>query len=169
MIWSLLVAGLAVSLPILMAVRFRGPSFWAILLTDSLFVALLYATRRGLLGLASYAIPSILLTLVSFVVATSVEGVRDVAIIVYPVVIALAGFLAGSRALFAFTIFVIAAFALLSAAEIYGMIVNQFSANTRTQDIVVFSAICIMFALLLRHALRYLLETCISRKSMNVS
>ena len=158
MIWSLLLAGLVVSLPILMSVTYLGLSFNAILITDLLFVALLFATRRGMLGFASFAVPLIMLALVSYIVATGADGIRDVAIVTYPVVIAVAGFLAGTRALFAFTFLVTVAYALLTLAEINGTIVNQFSMHSRTQDIVIFAAVAVMFALLLRQALRYLLE-----------
>jgi signal transduction histidine kinase len=158
MIWSLLWTGLAVSLPIMMGVRFLGPSFSAILLTDVLFAGLLFATRRGWLRLAAHTGPLIMLVLVSFILATNNEGVHDVAITVYPVVIAVAGYLAGTGALFAFTLLAIASYAALVLAEISGVTVNQFSAYTRTQDIVVFAAVAIMFALLLRLTLRYLLE-----------
>jgi signal transduction histidine kinase/uncharacterized membrane protein YhhN len=158
MIWSLLGAALAVSLPILMAVSFLGPSFVAILVTDVLFAALLFATRRGRLRLVAYTVPLIMLVLISFIIATNNEGVHDVGITVYPVVIAVAGFLAGTRALFAFTLLSITSYAALALAEIYGIIVNEFSTYTRTQDIVVFAAIVVMFALLLRLTLRYLLE-----------
>lgn len=158
MIWNLLWAGLAVSLPVLMAVDFLGPSFNAIAVTDVVFAGLLFATRSGRLRLAAYILPLIMLVLVTFIIAANNEGVHDVAIVMYPVVIAVAGFLVGTRALFTFTLLAIVSYAALAYAEVNGIIVNALSAYTRTQDIVVFAAICIMFALLLRQALRYLLE-----------
>lgn len=158
LIWSLLWAGLTVSMPVLMAVDFLGPSFIAILVTDVLFAGLLVATRRGRLRLAAHIVPLIMLVLVSFIIAIDNAGVHDVAVTVYPVVIAVAGFLAGTRALFAFTFLAIASYTTLALAEVNGFIVNQFSVYTRTQDIVVFAAVTIMFALLLRLTLRYLLE-----------
>lgn len=157
MVWGLLWALLVVSIPILMVIPAGDPAFNGVLVADGIVISLIILARRGWVRFANHAIPSVLFLLVTYINITS-DGTHDVGVVAYLLVTTLAALLLGTRALIFFTLLVVAAFSAMSVAEMDGVLVNALSGSTKTIDLVVFAAICTLFAILLRVTLQYLID-----------
>ncbi len=157
MVWVMLWSLLLLSIPILFVVEPFGDSFKGLMFGNVVMASMLILTRRGYVRIAGVAIPTALLGVITYVSVVS-DGIHDVAVVGYFLVITVAALLIGKSALVVYTLLVVAAYGAMAVAELNGVLVNDFSFKTGRQDIIIFAVICACFAILLRVTLQYLVD-----------
>jgi GAF domain-containing protein len=129
-------------------------------LVASAVLAMIFAACLFLLGLTwrrYLTLPRLLSPLVSFCVAVFLvwhgDGLRDEAMLAYPLTIVLAGLLSGRRSLVIYTFFSLVAIAVQGYGEVSGLIVTRFSSRTIIQNVIVLDALLAFIGVLLYTAI----------------
>ncbi|MCP4612993.1 MAG: hypothetical protein GY845_30230, partial [Planctomycetes bacterium] len=105
----------------------------------------LWLTRRGYLRFAGLLVLLLFLGILDYLLYTA-DGIHDIAVVAYPIVIIIAGLLLGKRAYVAYTILVILSLYGIIFGELNGLIVNTFSRFTSEADFVFVSVILFVTA-----------------------
>jgi GAF domain-containing protein len=123
-------------------------------------LAIIFAACLVSLGLTwrrYLTLPRLLSPLMSFCVAVFLvwrgDGLRDEAMLVYPLAIVLAGLLSGRRSLVTYTFLSLVAIAVQGYGEVSGLIVTRFSSRTIIQNAIVLDALLAFIGVLLYTAI----------------
>lgn len=115
--------------------RFNPLIFWALSATVFLELVSLYSVvRKKNVQMGKYIVPAALIVAITFI-AGNANGIHDIAIVAYPVIIIMAFFLQGEKAIALTVPLVAAAFALLGILDMTGMTTSPIAARTGLDDI----------------------------------
>jgi GAF domain-containing protein len=141
-------------------------SFTAHYLVASSMPAISFAVCLFLLGLTwrrHLTLPTLLLPLMGFCAAVFLvwggDGLRDEAMLLYPLTIVLASLLSGRRGLIAYTVLSLVAVAIQGYGEVSGLIVTRFSNQTVLQNVIILDVLLAFVGILLYTAINNLSDS----------
>jgi signal transduction histidine kinase len=134
----LLLMLLSASVILIIIFIFRRQAYveWGILFIDVVMLGCFVLVRRGHLTLPSYLAPLTLLGITTYMLFEGL-GTHDLAILCYPMALALSGLLIGKRAPIAFVGLSVLSLALVYYGEVNGMIVTPCTQETVPSDLIV--------------------------------
>lgn len=120
-----------------------------LIIATVIFAGALWLLHRGYLTFLSWFIPLIVFGLITFISYTG-NGVHDLSLLAYALVIASGALLLGARAPLAFTLLTIIAVVGVVYAEVNGLIVTPFSDRTNYGDAIAMTITFLMLGVLLQ-------------------
>ncbi len=134
----------------ILANSFNPGTFWALATTLFLELVALYSVIwRSNVQMGKYIVPTALVIAVTFIAANS-NGIHDIVIVAYPVIIIMAFLLQGEKAIALSIPFVVAAFILLGILDMVGFTDSPIASRTGPGDIFIGIALSVAAATVLR-------------------
>ncbi len=134
----------------ILANSFNPGTFWALATTLFLELVALYSVIwRSNVQMGKYIVPTALVVAVTFIAANS-NGIHDIVIVAYPVIIIMAFLLQGEKAIALSIPFVVAAFILLGILDMVGFTDSPIASRTGPGDIFIGIALSVAAATVLR-------------------
>ena len=141
----LLLTLLCASAILVVSAIFRKEAFilWGILFAIAIFIGSFILVRQGILTFPSYLIPTMVVAVGTYMLYMGV-GIHSIAILCYPMALALAGLLIGQRAPIAFAGLSILAIMLVYYGEVSGTVKSTCVWETTLDDLII---ICVLLGI----------------------
>jgi PAS domain S-box-containing protein len=111
-------------------------------------LGMLALTRRGHLNLPRLWLPTLLLLMTTHIIARS-GGMRDQGVLLYPVLITIAGLLLGKRSVIIFTVLSVIALTGVALGEMTGRLITRYGADVTWTSIIVLDALLVGMSVIL--------------------
>lgn len=132
----------------------------------AILIVSFFLVRHKKLGIPSYIIPSVLLLGVTFIVSNG-QGIHDVAMLAFPLVIALSGLLIGKGATLYSTLAGIGCVATLIYLEVTNALVNNYQIYTDYDDLFLISIFLIAIAVVVYSTMNLVAQNIDELKRLN--